>query len=168
MIRTSVLILLTFVSTIMIQAEPLNVGDTAPTITSITDQGEKIHFNDIYEKGVVLVYFYPKADTPGCTIQSCNLRDEFTTLTDKGITVIGVSADTVEEQKAFKEKYNLPFTLIADKDGEVIKAFGVPTRPSGSATRQTFMIKEGLVVWRDLEATPKTQAEDALNALAEL
>jgi peroxiredoxin Q/BCP len=168
MIRTSVFILLTITSAIMIQAEPLNVGDTAPSIICITDQSEKIYLNEVYQKGVILIYFYPKADTPGCTIQSCNLRDEFTALTDKGITVIGVSADTVEDQKAFKIKYDLPFTLIADKDGNVIKAFGVPTRPGGLASRQSFLIKGGTVVWRDLEATPKTQAEDALKALAEL
>ena len=152
----------------MSQAIPLNVGDNAPSITSLTDQGESINFDDVYQDKIILIYFYPKADTPGCTIQSCNLRDEFTTLTDKGITVMGISADSVEEQKAFKEKFSLPFTLIADKEGDVIKAFGVPTRPGGTASRQTFLIKDGVIVWRDLEATPKTQAEDALQALASL
>jgi peroxiredoxin Q/BCP len=168
MIKTIVFILLTSVFTIMIQAEPLNVGDTAPSITSISDNGGKIDLDEVYQKGLVLIYFYPKADTPGCTIQSCNLRDEFTALTDKNIIVIGISADTVTDQNAFKVKYDLPFTLLADKDGDVIKAFGVPTRPSGSASRQSFLIKDGIVVWRDLEATPKTQAEDALKALENL
>ena len=168
MIRALVFILLTSTFTIMLQAEPLNVGDTAPSITSISDKGEKINLDEVYQKGFVLIYFYPKADTPGCTIQSCNLRDEFTALTDKNIIVIGVSLDTVADQNAFKVKFDLPFTLLADKNGNVIKAFGVPTRPSGSASRQSFLIKDGTIVWRDLEATPKTQAEDALKALANL
>ena len=69
------------------------------------------------------MYFYPKADTPGCTAESCNLRDNYDDLLGKGFNIVGVSADTVEKQKKFAEKYNLPFPLIADVNKEVIKAY---------------------------------------------
>lgn len=145
-------------------AEPIAVGADAPAITSLAENGSPIDLTEVYDKGPTLVYFYPKADTPGCTAQSCNLRDAYENLQDAGITVIGVSADTPEEQKAFKDKFQLPFILLADSKGEVIEAFGVP-RNNGKAKRQTFLIKGGKVVWRDLQAEPKTQAEDALNNL---
>ena len=76
----------------------------------------------------------------------------------------GVSADTPEDQLAFAEKFEIPFTLLADKKGEVIAAFGVPTNDRGFSSRQSFLIKDGKVVWRDLKATPTTQAEDAIAA----
>lgn len=77
--------------------------------------------------------------------------------------MVGVSADSVKNQAAFKSKYNLPFTLLADTDGGVIEAFGVPTR-MGMAFRQSFLIVDGKVVWRDLSASPKSQTQDALQA----
>src|SRR5438309_7642655 len=110
-------------------AEPLKVGDAAPAVTGITETGEKLALADVYKKQpYTLVYFYPKADTPGCTKQGCSLRDGYEALTKKGVVVIGVSHDDVAAQKAFKDKYHLPFTLIADTDKTVINAFGVPTK----------------------------------------
>jgi len=111
------------------------------------------------------VYFYPKADTPGCTAEACSLRDAFADLTKKGVTVIGVSADTPAEQKAFQEKYHLPFTLVADHEKKVIEAFGVPTT-MGFASRQSFLIKDGKIVWRDLHASTKQQAADIMKAVS--
>src|SRR5271154_246793 len=106
----------------------LKVGDSAPATGGITDSGQKINFTDVYAKQpYTLVYFYPKADTPGCTAQGCSIRDGYESLTAKGVAVIGVSHDDVAAQKAFKEKYHLPFTLIADTDGAFVAAFGVPT-----------------------------------------
>ncbi len=119
----------------------------------------------VYAAGPTLIYFFPKADTPGCTAQACNLRDSFESLSDSGLQVIGVSTDGVEAQAAFKEKYSLPFTLIADSDKKLVEAFGVPTRMGSFAARQSFLIVEGKIVWRDLSAKPKTQAEEALAAL---
>ncbi len=149
---------------VMLMAEPIEVGEDAPKVKGISETGAKVRFDDYYKKGAVLVYFYPKADTPGCTTQACNLRDAYTTLEEAGVFVLGVSMDTPEAQLAFKEKYHLPFTLIADPKGKVVKAFGVPYVET-YARRQAFLIKDGKIVWRDLQATPATQAQDALAAL---
>jgi len=156
-----------------IRAEPLAVGAPAPAITSITETGDPLDLGAVYQKGYTLVYFFPKADTPGCTAEGCSLRDAYQDLTDKGVTVIGVSTDDVAAQKAFKEKYHFPFTLIADKDQTVIKAFGVPVHAvpamGAFASRQSFLInKEGRIVWRDLKASTKQQAADVLKALSAL
>jgi thioredoxin-dependent peroxiredoxin len=152
------------------RAEPLAVGDAAPQITATTETGATLNLAEVYPKGFTLVYFYPRADTPGCTAQGCSLRDAYAELTKKGVTVIGVSTDSVEAQKKFKEKYNLPFTLLADTDKQVMKAFGQDGAPIvGFASRQAFLInKDGKIVWRDLKASTKQQAEDVLAALKQL
>jgi len=100
------------------------VGSTAPDFESKTDSGEDIKLSDFRGKTVVL-YFYPKADTPGCTKQACNFRDNYGAFEERGVVVLGVSYDTVEEQKAFKDKFNLPFTLIADPDHVISGLYGV-------------------------------------------
>ena len=140
------------------------VGASAPRITATTDSGFHLDLGAVYDAGVVLVYFYPKADTPGCTKQACNLRDAYVALQKSGISILGVSMDDVSAQRAFKEKYGLPFILIADTEGDLVDAFGVPHR-GRFAQRQAFLIANGLVVWRDLQANPTSQAEDALAAL---
>lgn len=148
-----------------LHADELDVGDDAPKVVTIDQDGKKVDLGESLAKGTSLVYFYPKADTPGCTKQACNLRDEFSAVKEAGITVYGVSADTEDDQKAFAKKYQLPFTLLADKKGDVIKAFGVPTRgDKGLASRHSFLIKDGKVIWRDTNATPTTQAADAIAA----
>src|SRR5471030_2640474 len=99
------------------KGEPLKVGDTAPAVTGVTESGQKLNLADVYSKQpYTLVYFYPKADTPGCTAQGCSLRDAYEDLTKHGVAVVGVSLDQVDAQKAFKDKYHLPFPLIADPD----------------------------------------------------
>src|SRR5450755_5000601 len=109
--------------------------------------------------------FYPKADTPGCTAEACSLRDSYDDLRAKGLQIIGVSEDKAEAQKKFQEKYKLPFPLVADGgSGAVAKAFGVPTL-MGFAKRQSFLIKDGKIVWRDLNASTKNQAADVRKAL---
>ncbi len=152
-------------STAILHADPLEVGADAPSVTTTDQKGKTVDLDKELSKGLTLVYFYPKADTPGCTKQACNLRDAFEEVTKAGIKVFGVSADTAEDQEAFAEKFTLPFTLLADKKGEVIAAFGVPTiNDKGLAARQSFLIKDGKVIWRDLKAKPTTQAEDAIAA----
>ena len=84
-------------------AEPLKVGDAAPEAASVDQDGKPVSLSGLYGSGWTLVYFYPKADTPGCTAEACSLRDAFADLTKKGVTVIGVSADKPAEQKAFRE-----------------------------------------------------------------
>lgn len=150
------------------RAEPLKVGDAAPAVSATTETGAKLALADAYKQQTyTLVYFYPKADTPGCTKQGCSLRDGYETLTKKGVAVIGVSHDDVAAQKAFKEKYNLPFTLIADTDSVVREAFGVPTYPMTSAAkRSAFLIKDGKIIYTDYKGTTDKQAEVILEVLA--
>ena len=146
--------------------DPLEIGATAPAPSVLTDAGETLDLSAAYAKGPVLVYFYPKSDTPGCTKQACNLRDNFDAVQAAGITVLGVSRDEVEKQAAFKDKYSLPFTLIADKDGTLGEAFGVGKAALfGVHRRQSFLVLDGKVVWRDLKASPGSQSEDVLAAL---
>jgi thioredoxin-dependent peroxiredoxin len=147
-------------------AQPLTPGQPAPTLTITTDDGAALDLGDLYAAGPVLIYFYPKADTPGCTAQACNLRDNFADLQDAGIRVLGVSSDTVAKQAAFRSKYQLPFSLIADTERELAKAFGVGTIMGLVNQRQSFLVMDGKVVWRDLSAKPATQTQDALAAFA--
>jgi peroxiredoxin Q/BCP len=146
-------------------ASPLAVGAAAPAVTGVTETGATLALADVYARQpYTLVYFYPKADTPGCTAQGCSLRDAYEELLKKGVAVIGVSTDKPAAQKAFKEKYRLPFTLIADHDKKVVEAFGVPTT-MGFAKRQAFLIKAGKIVWADYSASTKQQAEDVLKVV---
>jgi peroxiredoxin Q/BCP len=148
-------------------AEPLAVGAPAPDVTSVDEEGNPVNLKDS-AKGPTLVYFYPKADTPGCTKQACSIRDDWSKLQEKGIKVFGVSEDKPEAQKKFKEKHKLPFTLIADSDGKVAKAFGVPLNVMGMTARQSFLIKDGKVVWNMLKASTSGHAADVLKAYEEL
>lgn len=146
-------------------AEPLAVGDAAPAVSGVTETGATIALADIYAaQTYTLVYFYPKADTPGCTAQGCSLRDAYADLVDKGVAVLGVSNDEPAAQLAFKQKFKFPFTLIADSDQIVIKAFGVPTT-MGYAKRQAFLIKGGKIIWADYTASTAEQAADVLKVI---
>lgn len=152
------------------RAEPLKVGDPAPAVSGTTDAGVKLNLADVYQQqAYTLVYFYPKADTPGCTKQGCSLRDGYEALTRQGVAVIGVSHDTVAAQKAFKEKYHLPFTLIADMDKALIKAFGVPSAMPATdlAHRSAYLIKGGKIIYTDYKGTTDKQAATILQVLAE-
>lgn len=100
------------------------VGTLAPDFTVKTDSDDIIKLSDFRGQKVVL-YFYPKADTPGCTKQACNIRDNYAAYEERNVEVLGASPDTVEEQKAFKQKYNLPFTLLADANHAVGELYGV-------------------------------------------
>ncbi|MBP7140756.1 MAG: peroxiredoxin [Opitutaceae bacterium] len=146
-------------------AAPLNVGDNAPRISATTDGGKSLNLGDLYAKTrYTLVYFYPRADTPGCTAQGCSLRDAYTELTEKGVVVIGVSNDTIEAQKAFREKYHLPFTLIADTDFAVIRAFG--QQGIKAAKRQAYLVRDGKIVYADHTGSTAKQAADILAFIA--
>jgi peroxiredoxin Q/BCP len=169
MTRRFTLVLVSLFSLLGIsKAEPLEVGAKAPTPAAIDENGQPVHFAQLYARGLTLVYFYPKASTPGCTAQACSLRDGIADLKTAGVTVIGVSHDKPAAQKKFKENNQLPFTLVADQEGEVIKAFGVPTIAFGIPKRQSFLIKDGKVVWRSLSAQTKTHADEVRKAVAAL
>src|ERR1039458_7966352 len=102
----------------------LKVGDKAPDIRVHTDSGEDFRLAELKGKRVVL-YFYPKADTPGCTVEACEFRDGMKAIAKKGATVIGISPDKPAAQARFKQKYDLPFTLLADEDRTAAEAYGV-------------------------------------------
>lgn len=102
----------------------LNVGDKAPDIRVQTDSGESFKLSEMKGKRVVL-YFYPKADTPGCTTESCEFRDSVGAIAKKGAAVIGISPDKPAAQAKFKQKFELPFTLLADEDKTAAEAYGV-------------------------------------------
>jgi len=142
----------------------LEVGAAAPDAMARDEAGREVRLADFYSDGFTLVYFYPKADTPGCTAQACSLRDDFAQLEGRGVRVVGVSADGPEAQRRFKEKYRLPFTLLADEERAVANAFGVRLL-LGMTHRQSFLIRVGRVVWRDLSASTRQQAEDVLKAV---
>lgn len=141
----------------------------APAISSIDQDGKPVNFADVYKKGITVVYFYPKADTPGCTKQGCSLRDAHADLTAKGVQVLGVSVDKPEANKKFQDKFHLPFTLVCDPEGKVLEAFKVSKIPViGLATRQCFVVKDGKVVWHDPKASTDKQADDIKEVLKEL
>ncbi len=166
----SLSLLLALVFPCLAQAEPLKVGDKVPDVSGITDTGAPLRLVDVFSRNTyTLVYFYPKADTPGCTKQGCSLRDSYEQLTKLGVAVLGVSTDTPQAQAAFKAKYKLPFTLLADKEKIVINAFGVPTLPAvGFSKRQAYLIKDSKIIWADYSASTDKQADDVLKIIAGL
>ena len=105
-------------------ATHLEVGNKAPNFSGLDQNGVKVSLKDYLGKKVV-VYFYPEDDTPTCTVQACNLRDNFSALKANGFEVIGVSPDDVESHKKFKNKFQLPFTLVADPKHTIIDKYGV-------------------------------------------
>jgi peroxiredoxin Q/BCP len=151
------------------EAGALSVGDEAPKVSARDQNGAEVNLADVYAKGPTLIYFYPKAGTPGCTAQACSLRDAFPDFTGAGVQIIGVSADSVEGQKKFAEEYKLPFTLLADTDLAVAKAFGVPTMPLiGVPKRQSFIVKDGKIAWIMESAKTGDHSAEVRAALASL
>ena len=146
---------------------PLELGARAPELKAIDHDGKTVDLAEAYKNHIVLLFFYPRANTSGCTAQACSLRDAYEPLTEKGVKIFGVSTDTTRAQTAFRNDHNLPFTLLADTDAKVIEAFGVPKR-GNFAARQAFLIKDGVIVWRDLRASTARQAQDVLEALEKL
>src|SRR3546814_17305192 len=102
----------------------LKPGDKAPSFKGTDQKGKKVSLSDFEGKNLVL-YFYPADDTPGCTAEACNFRDNYTSLTSKGYEVVGVSTDSVDSHQQFREKYDLPLTLLADEDKKIVEANGV-------------------------------------------
>jgi len=102
----------------------LETNSKAPAF-SLPDQDGKIHTLDEYAGGWLLVYFYPKDDTPGCTEEACSLRDNLSALKAKGLSIVGVSTDSVASHKKFAQKFTLPFPLLADEKKEMVEAYGV-------------------------------------------
>ena len=148
----------------------LKVGDKAPSITGVDQNSKPVKLNDYKGKKLIL-YFYPKDNTPGCTAESCNLRDNFSMLRKKGFEILGVSPDSGKSHIKFIEKYDLPFTLLADTEKEVSKAYGsygmkkFMGKEYMGIIRTTFVINEKGVIERifDKVAT-KTHSEQILES----
>jgi peroxiredoxin Q/BCP len=139
----------------------LKIGDKAPDFSAFDEKGNKISLVDYQGKKLVL-FFYPKASTPGCTVEACNLRDNYQTFLAKGYDVLGVSADSAKRQQNFINKNELPFPLLADEDKAVIEAFGIwgPKKFMGreydGIHRTTFVIDENGVI-EDVISKVKTK-----------
>lgn len=142
-------------------SQPLTLGSPIPPLTIANHLGSPIHLADAYAHGYLLIYFFPKADTPGCTRQSCSLRDAFESLSALNVSILGSSLNSPAEQNSFRQRYLLPFTLLADEKGLLADAFGVP-HALGFSRRQSFLFLNGSLVWRDLAASTDQQATDIL------
>jgi thioredoxin-dependent peroxiredoxin len=151
-------------------ATHLTEGKKAPEFKGKDQNGNPVSLSDFKGKKVVL-YFYPQDDTPTCTVQACNLRDNYSLLKKKGFIVLGVSPDEEKKHKKFEDKYGLPFTLIADTDHKIINSFGVwgekqlYGRTYIGLHRTTFLIDEkGIIKKIFLKPKSKQHTEEILNA----
>lgn len=152
----------------------IEVGKKAPLFT-LKDQNGKSHKLSDYKDSFVLIYFYPKDDTPGCTKEACSIRDNFPSFKKLGITVFGISADSEKSHKKFEEKYALPFTLLSDPDHSVAESFGAwgkkkfMGREYDGIFRVSFLIgKDGKVVKVYDNVKPDQHAEEVLADLQAL
>jgi peroxiredoxin Q/BCP len=119
----------------------IQIGSRAPEFTSLLTTGNVVNLKDYKGKKVVL-YFYPKDDTPGCTVEACGLRDQYQKIRELGAEILGVSIDNVASHQHFTRKFNLPFQLVADSDKSITKAYDVLNEKSGMARRVTFIVDE--------------------------
>lgn len=149
----------------------LKEGDMAPPFTAATNGGGTVSLSDYRGKNVVL-FFYPKDNTPGCTKEACGIRDNFEKFKKRGVVVLGVSTDSVKSHDKFVEKFSLPFILLADEDKKIVNAYGVwgPQKFMGikytGTTRATFLIgPDGKIrkIWPKVK--PQEHAEEILAAL---
>jgi thioredoxin-dependent peroxiredoxin len=127
-------------------ARGIQVGDKAPDFTLPAQDGEPVRLSDRLGQRVVVLYFYPKDETSGCTAEACAFRDSFEVFTDAGAEVIGVSSDSVDKHAAFADHHKLPFTLLADDKGQVRKLYGVPSILGMVPGRVTYVIDRTGVV----------------------
>jgi thioredoxin-dependent peroxiredoxin len=147
-------------------------GEPAPDFTATTDTGERVSLSGFRGKPVVL-YFYPRDDTPGCTVQACGIRDAYGEFEHAGAVVLGVSPDSEKQHVKFKEKYDLPFTLLADPEHEIAERYGTwgekkyMGKTYWGVSRTTFLVApDGTVAKIMHDVDPDTHADDVLAALA--
>jgi peroxiredoxin Q/BCP len=149
----------------------LKEGDNAPHFTALTNGGSKLALAELKGKNVIL-YFYPKDDTPGCTKEACAFRDHFAAFQKKGAVVLGVSGDPVKAHDKFVEKYKLPFTLLADEDKKIVEAYGVWGQKSFMGRKYTGIHRVTFLIGPDgriRKIWPKVKPEEhAQEVLAEL
>ena len=150
----------------------LQVGNTAPDFTAVTDEGKTVKLSDYRGKRVV-VYFYPKDDTPGCTTQACSFRDNYVQLEERNAVVLGISPDDQMSHQKFKMKFNLPFTLLVDEDHAITDAYGAWGEKTnfgktsmGVIRSQVVIDENGKVVATKYNVKPDESVPNALDALA--
>jgi peroxiredoxin Q/BCP len=151
-------------------ADKISVGEVAPGF-ELADQNGQLHSLEDYRDQWVVLYFYPKDDTPGCTVEACEFRDDIFAFRKANAQVLGVSLDDVESHQKFAEEYSLPFPLLADVEGKAADAYGVKTRMFGMtlAKRQTFIIDpQGKVAKHYGSVRPSTHSDEVLADLQEL
>ncbi|MEE2684166.1 MAG: peroxiredoxin [Pseudomonadota bacterium] len=141
------------------------VGDRAPDF-NLLDQNSKNHSLSDYEGKWLVVFFYPKAGTPGCTTEVCEFRDNIFSFDDIGVNLVGVSVDSVKSQKEFSDKYHLPFPLLSDSKKEMAGIYGVLGKVFGVASRQSFIINpDGVIAKHYQKVSPSTHTEEVLEDL---
>lgn len=147
-------------------ADPPKTGEPAPDFTTTDSNGTTVTLSEAIQRGPVVLYFYPKDDTPGCTKQACNFRDDFAKFQALGAQIYGVSNDTLDSHKAFIAKYNLPFPLLLDTNKKISAAYGAGS--SGFPKRITFIIgRDGKIAYANLDVN-KNLAGHSAEILAEL
>ena len=157
-------------SSIGIANDDISVGSPAPEF-ELSDQNGRLHSLEDYRDQWVVLYFYPKDDTPGCTTEACEFRDNIFAFKELNAQILGVSLDDVDSHKAFAENHGLPFPLLADADGVVSAAYGVKTRMLGMtvAKRQTFLVgPDGRIAKHYVEVKPAEHAQQVLADLKSL
>ena len=157
-------------TSIGIANDQVTTGDPAPEF-ELSDQNGQLHSLEDYRDQWVVLYFYPKDETPGCTTEACEFRDNIFAYRDLNAQILGVSLDDVESHKAFAENHGLPFPLLADVDGDAATAYGVKTRMVGMtvAKRQTFIIgPDGTIAKHYEKVKPAEHSDQVLAALREL
>ena len=144
----------------------LKVGDNAPDFSLTDERGFPVNLKDYLGKKTVILYFYPKDFTPGCTKEACSFRDEYKAFEAKGAVVIGVSVDSVKSHAKFSEKYELPFAILSDSQKEVANKYGVLGLGGMLAKRVTFIIdKEGRIAAVFPKVNVKKHSEEILSAI---
>ncbi len=150
-----------------VQAETLKVGDPAPNFTASSSDGSQVELKSLIGKNPIVLYFYPKDDTPGCTKEACGLRDHFAAFRKLDATVFGISYDSVESHKRFIAKFNLPFALLSDKDRAIAKRYGADGLLF--AKRMTFVIDQsGRIAWINPKVDPSTHSQELEDVLTKL
>ena len=145
----------------------LKVGDLAPDVSAPLSDGTTFHMKEWLAKAPLVLYFYPKDDTPGCTKEACAIRDDFGAFRNLNATVVGSSFDSIKSHQDFIKKYNLPFPLIADEEKTVAKAFKVSA--GLFAKRATFIIgKDGKILYVNPSVDPKTHSQEIRDVLSKI
>jgi len=164
------LLLITFLSVPVFAGEPPTVGSDAPSF-NLQDQNGDWHTLESFHGQWLAMYFYPRDDTPGCTTEACNFRDNIYAFKAIGAAVVGISVDDVDSHKEFSDKYKLPFTILADEDGKTADAYGVlrDYKLIKLASRQSFLINpDGKIAKHYEDVDPDTHTDEVLEDIKTL